>query len=63
MQRRLQATIARVGPATLPLLRVVEFLEHARGPEARQLLRQLADGEPGVRITREARQALARLDE
>lgn len=62
LQRRLQAIITRIGLSTLPLLRAVEVLEHAAGPEARQLLRQLADGEPSARITREARQALARCE-
>jgi hypothetical protein len=59
-QRRLQAIVAGIGPMTLPLLRAVEALEHAPGPEASKLLRQLSDGEPQARITREARQALER---
>jgi hypothetical protein len=62
LQRRLQTLIAHVGQSTLPLLRAVEALEHAPGPEARALLGQLAAGEPQARITREARQALQRLE-
>jgi WD40 repeat protein len=62
LQRRLQSLIAKVGQSTLPLLRAIEALEHATGPEARQLLRQLADGEPTARITHEARQALDRAE-
>lgn len=62
LQRRLQAMIAHIGQSTLPLLRAVEALEHAAGPEPRELLRALAAGEPQARITREARQALDRLD-
>jgi hypothetical protein len=60
IQHRLQALLARVGPSTLPLMRAIEVLEHAPGPEARKLLRQLADGEPQARITTEARHALDR---
>ncbi len=62
LKRRLQAIIARVGQSTLPLVRAVEVLEHATGPEARQLLRRLAEGEPSARITREAQQALVRCE-
>lgn len=62
LQRRLQSLIAQVGQSTLPLLRAVEALEHAVGPEARALLQQLAAGEPQARITREARQSLQRLE-
>jgi hypothetical protein len=62
LQRRLHAIIARVGQSTLPLLRAVELLEHATGTEARQLLRQIAEGEPEARITRDAREALQRCE-
>jgi hypothetical protein len=62
LKRRVQALIAQVGQSTLPLLRAVEALEHTPGPEARGLLQQLAAGEPQARITREARQALQRLE-
>ena len=36
-------------------------LEHARGAEARRLLRALAGGIPEARLTREAKSALERL--
>ena len=60
VQRRLQTLITTVGETTLPLLRAVEALEHAPGPEARKLLREIAAGEPDARITREARRAVER---
>ena len=62
LQRRLQTLITKVGGSTLPLLRAVEALEHAPGPEARKLLRRIAAGEPDARVTREARQALERCE-
>jgi len=43
------------------LVRAVEALERMRVPEARQLLRKLAEGAPGTLPTREARAALDRL--
>jgi hypothetical protein len=42
-------------------LRAVEVLEHAAGPEARQLLTDLAAGDPAGRLTAEAKAALGRL--
>jgi hypothetical protein len=62
LQRRLQSVLGKVRQSTLPLVRAVEALEHAQGSEARQLLQELADGEPNARITRDARQALQRLE-
>src|SRR5262249_51174665 len=38
-------------------LRALEALEHAAGPEARQLLTDLAAGDPEARLTREAKAA------
>jgi RNA polymerase sigma factor (sigma-70 family) len=55
----------RVGaPASevLTALRGVEVLEHIATPEARQVLRTLAEGAPGTRPTEAARDALRRLD-
>jgi RNA polymerase sigma factor (sigma-70 family) len=45
----------------LRVLRAVEVLEQAGTPEARQLLRRLAGGAPGARLTEEARAAVRRL--
>jgi WD40 repeat protein len=42
-------------------VRAVEVLEHIATPEARQILRTLADGVPEARLTREAKAALERL--
>ena len=42
-------------------LRAIEALEHIETPEARDLLRKLAAGAPGARLTREAQAALDRL--
>jgi hypothetical protein len=42
-------------------VRAVEILERIAIPEARQLLQALAGGAPEVRLTREAKGALARL--
>jgi hypothetical protein len=48
-------------PELLRALRAVEALEHAGTPEARQLLKTLARGADGARLTREAQAALRRL--
>jgi hypothetical protein len=48
--------------AQLQALRAIEALEHMGTPEARTLLRKLADGSPGARLTQEARTALGRLE-
>ena len=45
----------------LRVLRGVEVLERVDTPEAEQLLRGLAKGAPGVRLTRETRADLDRL--
>ena len=46
----------------LQQLRGVEALERIGTPEARRLLRELAQGAPEGRVTREAKLALHRLD-
>jgi hypothetical protein len=49
-------------PEQLRNLRSVEVLELADTPDARQLLRKLANGAPNTRLTREAQAALRRLE-
>jgi hypothetical protein len=45
----------------LRLARAVEALERAGTVEARNLLKKLAAGQPGARLTEDARSALTRL--
>ncbi len=62
-RRRLEGLLQRVAsltPDALRELRAVEALENHGSPEARRLLQALADGAPGVRLTREAQAALRR---
>jgi hypothetical protein len=66
VRRRVEQLLDKVdGPVTLPdqlrALRAVELLERVGDSEARQVLETLAGGEPGARLTRDARAALARL--
>jgi hypothetical protein len=62
--RNLVAALERVTihPAQLATLRAVEVLERINNPEACALLRSLAAGAPGTRLTIEARLALRRLE-
>jgi HEAT repeat protein len=53
--------LAGWSPERLRGLRAVEALEHAGTPEAQTLLRELAAGAPGARLTDEAQAALGRL--
>jgi WD40 repeat protein len=58
----LQRVKARVPPAEqLRLLRAVEALEHLGTPETEQVLKRLAGGIPGARLSQEAEAALQRL--
>ena len=63
---RVQAILDALGgvpPAgTLRTLRAIRALERVGTPEARRILRTLADGAAGARETREAKAALERLD-
>jgi WD40 repeat protein len=66
--RRLEALLQKLNNplATRPLeevraLRAVEVLEQAATPEAREVLKSLADGAEGARLTRAAQAALGRL--
>jgi RNA polymerase sigma factor (sigma-70 family) len=54
VERKEQANWARA-------VRALEVLEHAAGPEARELLADLANGDPAARLPREAKAALGRL--
>jgi hypothetical protein len=65
-RRRLDGMIEkmeRTVPAgkRLQALRGIEVLEQIRTPEARALLKLLAEGAPGTRVTREANGSLDRL--
>jgi hypothetical protein len=52
---------AAVAPENLRNLRAVETLEHIGTPEAREVLKLLANGAAAARLTREAKAALERL--
>jgi hypothetical protein len=56
----LEATVP--ADQVLQALRGVEVLEHIGTPQARGVLRALAQGAPGARLTREAAASLGRLD-
>jgi hypothetical protein len=61
---RLERLLKRIDdahPATLRRGRAIEVLERIGSGEAVRLLQRLAQGHPGGRTTREAREALARL--
>jgi WD40 repeat protein len=61
-RRRIERVLARLdGPAALQVIRAVEVLERAGTPEARAVLQAVAHGAAEARPTREAREALARL--
>jgi RNA polymerase sigma factor (sigma-70 family) len=66
-RRRIEPMMAKLEAAipsgdALRSLRAVRVLEHAGTPEARRLLRELATGAEGARLTREAAAALTRLN-
>jgi hypothetical protein len=67
MRRRLDDLLARLNPGRslsadeLRQVRAVEVLEGAATPESRAVLRELAKGAPGARLTVEAATALRRL--
>jgi WD40 repeat protein len=65
-RRRIENLLGRlhVSPLTaeqIRLVRAVEVLEQSGTPEARQLLKALAQGAPGALVTRQAQAALDRL--
>ena len=49
-----------MGKLTVRALRAVRVLEYAATSEAQQLLRELADGAEGARLTQQAKAALGR---
>ncbi len=66
LKRRLQQLLSRVdlpttSPELLRPLRVIEVLEHAAAPEARDLLKSLGAGAPDALLTRDAQASLKRL--
>jgi RNA polymerase sigma factor (sigma-70 family) len=66
LRQRLERLLDKVAGTAPPAglvrdLRAVEMLEWTDTAEARQVLHTLAGGEPGARLTREARNALQRL--
>lgn len=61
-RRRIEGLLkSRESQQSLGVLRTVEVLERLRTDEARRLLEALARGEPGARLTREAKAAVGRL--
>jgi WD40 repeat protein len=62
MRRRIESILERQPVMDVRLLRAIEVLEHIGDREARQVLQTLADGMPGVRLTREAKASLRRLE-
>ncbi len=66
MRRRLEQLLDRLEGGTVPpevvrTLRAIEVLERIGTPAARQVLRELARGAAGHRITEDAQQTLTRL--
>jgi hypothetical protein len=64
-RRRIAAVLDELDPEKTPARRrqerVLQALEHLDTAEARDILKELAEGEPNVRLTREAKAALERL--
>lgn len=66
VRRRLEALLDRMdGPlqpgTILQAYRAIEVLEHVGNAEAQEILRTVAGGAPGARVTREAKSSLERL--
>jgi hypothetical protein len=66
LRKRVEELLAKVkqpitDPTILQVIRAVEVLERISSPAARQLLEELAQGDPDARLTREAHASLDRL--
>jgi hypothetical protein len=61
LERYLDALERKEKASWTRAVRALEALEHAGGPEARQLLAELAAGDPAGRLAREAKAVLGRL--
>jgi HEAT repeat protein len=64
-RRRIAAlldTLSSLTPQVFFSLRAVEVLEYIGTPQAREILEDLATGDPDARLTREAKESLRRLD-
>jgi RNA polymerase sigma factor (sigma-70 family) len=63
VRNRIRQVLERTEPSpdSLRALRAIEILEEFASPEALRFLKELAAGEPGARLTQEARASLARL--
>jgi hypothetical protein len=64
VRRRMESILKKprtLSPETLQAVRAVEVLETISTPDARQLLKALADGEPEASLTQRARASLERL--
>jgi hypothetical protein len=60
-RKRIERLLERLERQRVTLGRALEALEHAAAPESRQLLDTLAAGEPKAWLTREAKEALHRV--
>jgi RNA polymerase sigma factor (sigma-70 family) len=68
LRRRVEMLLAKLKPEELSAeslrsVRLIETLEYVASPEARALLKAVAAGNPGTRLTREAKASLDRLED
>jgi len=61
VRKRITALLEKIGPERFRPLRAVEALEHIGNPEAQDMLKKLATGDPEARLTQEAKASLERL--
>jgi internalin A len=62
VKRRVERLLKRIPTQEVRYGRAVEILEYIGSPEARELLLALANGEPGCKLTQDAKSALNRLE-